>query len=67
MPGQSSTTFSSTSSKTPTKPAAGEYLDSSSTYSYDPKKDAAQQQKDKDDEAKRLMQSAYKNSVRMGL
>ncbi|KAF2973142.1 hypothetical protein GQX73_g271 [Xylaria multiplex] len=67
MPQQSSTAFSSTSSKTSTKPATSEQRDSSSTYSYDPKQDATQQQKDKDAEIKRLMQTAYKNSVRMGL
>ncbi|KAK5632846.1 hypothetical protein RRF57_008560 [Xylaria bambusicola] len=58
MPGQSSTTFSSIS-KTSNKPVTGETRDSSSTYSYDPKKDRTQGKKDKDDETKRLIDSKF--------
>ena len=58
MPGQSSTTFSSTS-KTSTKPVADVTRDSSSTYSYDPKKDLEKQQKENDEKVKTLIQSKF--------
>ncbi|GAW27254.1 hypothetical protein SAMD00023353_9400250 [Rosellinia necatrix] len=67
MPGQSSKNSSSTSSKASTKPTTSEYRDSSSTYSFDPKEDDTRRQKATDAETKRLMQAAYKNSVRMGI
>ncbi|KAJ8127102.1 hypothetical protein O1611_g6534 [Lasiodiplodia mahajangana] len=66
MPAQSSTTFTSPS-KTSTKPMTEEYRDSSSVYSYDPKGESTQRQKDKDGETKRLMQTAYKNSIKMNI
>ncbi|TRX93236.1 hypothetical protein FHL15_005815 [Xylaria flabelliformis] len=56
MPGKSSKTVSSTSSKTAAKSTSGETRDSSSTYSYDPKKDNAQIRKDNEDMIKRLQQ-----------